>query len=93
MNRTLIEIKALSKQCHCGNDHNDIPIETIMISDDALQQVVIYLQRKRYQTVVLIVDQHTFEAAGRQLSALLQGEQIHLRDRFTILRFLNEFVK
>ncbi|BDG43649.1 sn-glycerol-1-phosphate dehydrogenase [Saccharococcus caldoxylosilyticus] len=77
MNRTLIEIKALSKQCHCGNDHNDIPIETIMISDDALQQVVIYLQRKRYQTVALIVDQHTFEAAGRQLSALLQGEQIH----------------
>jgi glycerol-1-phosphate dehydrogenase [NAD(P)+] len=77
MSRTLIEIKALSKQCHCGNDHNDIPIETIMISDDALQQVVIYLQRKRYQTVALIVDQHTFEAAGRQLSALLQGEQIH----------------
>ncbi|OAT71571.1 sn-glycerol-1-phosphate dehydrogenase [Parageobacillus thermoglucosidasius] len=77
MNRTLIEIKALAKQCHCGNDHNDIPIETIMISDDALQQAVIYLQRKKYQTVALIVDQHTFEAAGRQLSALLQGEPIH----------------
>ncbi|MBS4208270.1 sn-glycerol-1-phosphate dehydrogenase [Bacillus sp. FJAT-50079] len=71
MNDRLEEMNRLANQCNCGNKHNLIQIEEIVIAKDALDQLVTFLQKKAFQHVVLVVDEQTYKAAGEKLSNLL----------------------
>ncbi|MBS4204870.1 sn-glycerol-1-phosphate dehydrogenase [Lederbergia citrea] len=77
MNDRLIEIANLASKCQCGNNHNSIPIEEIVIEKGALEQSINFLQKKGFQHAVLVVDEHTFKAAGEKLSNLLKKAAIH----------------
>ena len=67
----LTEIASLSKECRCGNHHHSVPIEEIVVGKDALEMSVAFLQKKSFKHAVLVVDEHTFQAAGKALSLLL----------------------
>ncbi|MBB5325429.1 glycerol-1-phosphate dehydrogenase [NAD(P)+] [Anoxybacillus tepidamans] len=80
MNGTLQEIVSLAEQCRCGNNHHNIPIEQMVISHDAWELLVAYLQNKQYKTVAIIADDNTFAAAGRQLCDMLEKASV----RYTV---------
>lgn len=73
---TLNELKHQSKACTCGNNHYDILIDNIVISDQALQEVVPYLENKQFRKVAIIADEHTDNVAGKTLSTHLKEANI-----------------
>ncbi|MFD2213479.1 sn-glycerol-1-phosphate dehydrogenase [Metabacillus endolithicus] len=73
---TLNELKHQSKACTCGNNHYDILIDNIVISDQALQQVVPYLESKQFKKVAIIADEHTDDVVGKTISNLIREANI-----------------
>lgn len=73
---TLNELKHQSKACTCGNNHYDILIDNIVISDQALQEVVPYLENKQFRKVAIITDEHTDIVAAKILSTHLKEANI-----------------
>lgn len=47
-----------------------IQLDDIRVEPGALRQAADYLAKKNYHSVIIVVDQNTFEAAGKQLAAL-----------------------
>jgi glycerol-1-phosphate dehydrogenase [NAD(P)+] len=64
----ITELMSLAQSCSCGNHHNQIPIETILVGHHVLEELVSFIQKKGYQKPVLIADKNTFQAAGEELS-------------------------
>ncbi|MFD2611749.1 sn-glycerol-1-phosphate dehydrogenase [Paenibacillus gansuensis] len=75
MNEQISKVRKAAETCSCGR-HEPVAIDPIVISRDALQQAAIYMAKRQYQRVVLCVDDHTYEAAGRKLEQVLQEEGI-----------------
>ncbi|TXC90556.1 sn-glycerol-1-phosphate dehydrogenase [Metabacillus litoralis] len=73
---SLNELTNLANKCTCGNHHNDILIDEVVISDDALNKAVKYIENSQFEKVVIIADQNTFEVAGKRVSELLSDEKI-----------------
>ncbi|MBM7603847.1 glycerol-1-phosphate dehydrogenase [NAD(P)+] [Metabacillus crassostreae] len=73
---SLNELTNLANTCTCGNHHNDILIDEIVISEDALVKAVKYIEKSKFKKVVLIADQNTFEVAGQRVSELLSDRKI-----------------
>ncbi|MFD1177548.1 sn-glycerol-1-phosphate dehydrogenase [Paenibacillus puldeungensis] len=48
-----------------------INLDDIRVEPGALRQAADYLAKKNYHSVIIVVDQNTFEAAGKQLAASL----------------------
>ncbi|MGM7719988.1 sn-glycerol-1-phosphate dehydrogenase [Metabacillus sp. Hm71] len=73
----LNELLNLSKACTCGNQHFSISIDEIVISKNALDEAVAYLQKKSFKKAAIIADQTTYDIAGKRLSALIEEEKIN----------------
>ncbi|OLS38471.1 sn-glycerol-1-phosphate dehydrogenase [Bacillus sp. MRMR6] len=68
---------SLAQRCSCGNHHNEIPIETILVGHHVLEELVSFIQKKEYKQPVLIADKNTFQAAGEKLSSQLMKADIN----------------
>ncbi|MEY2192699.1 sn-glycerol-1-phosphate dehydrogenase [Neobacillus sp. BF23-41] len=68
MERIITEIVNLANSCDCGNHHNQIPIETILVGNNVLGEATAYLQRKSFKKAVILADENTFRAAGEELT-------------------------
>lgn len=73
---SLNELTNLANTCTCGNHHNNILIDEIVISEDALVKAVKYIEKRKFKKVVIIADQNTFEVAGQKISEILNDEKI-----------------
>lgn len=65
------KIELAAEDCDCGNVHNKIMIETMMIGDTALEKCTEFILIKKYASVLMIADERTYEAAGEKLHTLL----------------------
>ena len=74
MQKTQNEIMAMAHLCKCGNPHYEVQIDPIVIDYGAIQQAANFVA-SNYSKAVLIADEHTFQAAGKQLvEALMQHD-------------------
>lgn len=77
MKNSIAELNEEISKCDCGNKHYLINIDQIVIEQGAIHQVAGYLKDKRFHNVLLIADQHTYEAAGNMLEKSLCAADIH----------------
>jgi glycerol-1-phosphate dehydrogenase [NAD(P)+] len=70
------ELMTLAHKCDCGNDHNSIPIEKIVVANGAFADAAVFVRNKAFKHAHLIADENTFHAAGKQLSHHLTEENI-----------------
>lgn len=75
MESFISKIATLAENCHCGN-HHPITIEKITVGNDILKDAVHYIGEKNYQKVKIIVDNRTFQAAGKELANQLERADI-----------------
>ncbi|MFA9560072.1 sn-glycerol-1-phosphate dehydrogenase [Evansella sp. AB-rgal1] len=92
MENLLSNISSQAKNCGCGNKHFEISIEKIVVNNNALQDSVRYLKEKSFTNIVMVVDDITYEAAGRTLSNLLNETNIHTEICFIEPDELNDVV-
>jgi glycerol-1-phosphate dehydrogenase [NAD(P)+] len=64
----ITELMTLAQECNCGNHHNKIPIEKIIVGHHVLEELVSFIQKKGFRQPVLIADLNTFQAGGEKLS-------------------------
>lgn len=76
MERVITEIISLANSCDCGNHHNGIPIETILVGNNVLREAAVYLERKAFKKAVIIADEHTFRVAGADLTKYLSETNV-----------------
>ncbi|WP_078543886.1 sn-glycerol-1-phosphate dehydrogenase [Litchfieldia alkalitelluris] len=77
MERSVEEISRLATECTCGINHKEILIEQITIKENALVDSVEYLRNKGFKRVMIVCDENTFLAAGKQLNHLLSQQNLH----------------
>ncbi|MFC4322465.1 sn-glycerol-1-phosphate dehydrogenase [Litchfieldia salsa] len=77
MGYSISDLTKMAEECTCGLNHFEINIEEITIKKHALQDAVNYLQKKSYQNVMIVVDDTTYEAAGKQLCEQLTVTNIY----------------
>ncbi|RKL66834.1 sn-glycerol-1-phosphate dehydrogenase [Salipaludibacillus neizhouensis] len=66
----------LANTCQCGNTHYPLPVEKIIVENNAIDKVSEFLKVKRFLKAVLVVDQNTNDKAGKKLVNLLTDENI-----------------
>ncbi|PFN97300.1 sn-glycerol-1-phosphate dehydrogenase [Bacillus sp. AFS076308] len=76
MEKIITEIMSLANSCDCGNHHNQIPIETILVGNNVLGEAAAYLEKKAFKKAVIIADEQTFRAAGEELSKHLSTTKV-----------------
>jgi glycerol-1-phosphate dehydrogenase [NAD(P)+] len=70
------ELMTLAHKCDCGNHHNSIPIEKIVVANGAFAEAALFVKNKAFKHAFLIADENTFNAAGKQLLHHLTVENI-----------------
>jgi glycerol-1-phosphate dehydrogenase [NAD(P)+] len=70
------ELMTLANKCDCGNHHNSIPIEKIVVANGAFAEAALFVKNKAFKHAFLIADENTFNAAGKQLLHHLTVENI-----------------
>lgn len=78
MERYITELMTLAQACDCGNHHYSIPIEKIRIGNSVYQELAAYVNDRGFKHAVLIADENTFQAAGKNLSDQIKGNSISL---------------
>lgn len=63
--------------CDCGRRHV-IPLQQVIIDEEAIQQIPQYLKAKGYSSVTIVADKITFGVAGFALQALLELHHIQV---------------
>lgn len=53
-----------------------LPLETIVVEKNALKKAAAFIAGRFQQRVLLVADNHTYAAAGKRLSELLQSEAV-----------------
>src|SRR5215475_3218149 len=76
MERVITEIMCLANRCDCGNHHNQIPIETIVVGNNIYGKAAAYLEKKSFKRAVIIADEQTFLAAGEELTNHLSTTKV-----------------
>lgn len=76
MKSIVSDIQSLSYQCNCGNQHQVIEIEEIVVEKGALVKAMEYMEKKAFQQVMIIADENTHKACGEKLSALLEEKKL-----------------
>jgi glycerol-1-phosphate dehydrogenase [NAD(P)+] len=76
METVITEMMSLAKSCDCGNHHNEIPIETILVGNHVFGEAAAYLRRKAFKKAVIIADEHTFRVAGEELTNHLSSTKV-----------------
>jgi glycerol-1-phosphate dehydrogenase [NAD(P)+] len=64
--------------CSCGKKH-EASIRKVVIERGALAELPQYAQERGYRELLLVVDRHTLEAAGRELMQLCEAAQLQAR--------------
>ena len=59
-------------RCPCGAVHQ-IPLDKIVIDDDAIDELVAYLERRRWSRPFVVMDANTEEVAGAVVVEKLSG--------------------
>ena len=70
-----IDVNQFLKPCSCGRKH-EIVVDDIIIDSGAINQLPEILKRPAYadkKSLVMICDENTYEAAGKQVEALVPG--------------------
>lgn len=62
--------------CTCGRQHF-VPIEQIVVSDDALEQLTAYVKRKSFGQMVVVCDPNTYHVFGSNVQHALLTAGIH----------------
>ena len=68
-----IDVKEFLKPCGCGRKH-EIVVDDIIIDSGAVKELPEILKRSAYadkKSLVMICDENTYEAAGRQVEELV----------------------
>lgn len=76
MEEYIRELMTLAHNCDCGNQHNSIPIEKMVVANDALAEAAVFVKNKAFKHAFLIADENTLNAAGKQLSRHFIEENI-----------------
>lgn len=76
MEEYIRELMTLAYKCNCGNHHNSIPIEKMVVANGACADAAVFLKNKAFNHALLIADEHTLNAAGKQLLHHLTEENI-----------------
>ena len=76
MERVISEIINLAKSCNCGNQHNAIPIETIIVGKNVLGEAAAFLEKELFEKAVIIADEKTYRAAGEELTNHLMRTKV-----------------
>lgn len=61
MEQFITEITALAQTCDCGNHHNSISIERIVVGSGILEEAVTYVKEKSFRKVKLVADHLTIK--------------------------------
>lgn len=70
-----IDVNEFLKPCSCGRKH-EIVVDDIIIDSGAIEQLPDILKRPDYadkKSLVMICDENTYEAAGKQVEAIVPG--------------------
>lgn len=70
-----IDVNEFLKPCNCGRKH-EIVVDDIIIDSGAIEQLPDILKRPNYadkKSLVMICDENTYEAAGKQVEAIVPG--------------------
>ena len=70
-----IDVNEFLKPCSCGRKH-EIVVDDIIIDSGAIEQLPDILKRPNYadkKSLVMICDENTYEAAGKQVEAIVPG--------------------
>lgn len=70
-----IDVNEFLKPCSCGRKH-EIVVDDIIIDSGAIKQLPDILKRPNYadkKSLVMICDENTYEAAGKQVEAIVPG--------------------
>jgi glycerol-1-phosphate dehydrogenase [NAD(P)+] len=70
------ELMTLAHKCDCGNQHNSIPIEKIVVANGAFAEAAFFVKNKAIKHAFLIADENTFNAVGKQFSQHLSEDNI-----------------
>ncbi|MDQ0256777.1 glycerol-1-phosphate dehydrogenase [NAD(P)+] [Evansella vedderi] len=92
MDNSLLEISKQAERCQCGNQHHELSIEKIVINNRALEDAVLFLEKKSLKNIVLVADTNTYEVAGNKLYKLLSEKGIHVEVCFIEPDRLNDVV-
>ncbi|MEH7095726.1 sn-glycerol-1-phosphate dehydrogenase [Neobacillus vireti] len=76
MEKIITEMMRLANSCHCGNHHNQIPIETILVGKNVLGEAAAYMEKKSFKKAVIIADEQTFRVAGEKLTNHLSTTKV-----------------
>jgi glycerol-1-phosphate dehydrogenase [NAD(P)+] len=76
MEKYITDMMTQAQGCRCGNQHNLIPIEKILVCNEVLKEAAAYMTHKSYKHAVLIADENTYQAAGVTLTKYVAQENI-----------------
>ena len=98
-----INIKEFTGKCSCGRDHQ-LVVDDVILEEGALKKLPDILSREpynKYKHLVMVCDDNTYEAAGKEVEKLLNGnyfeemeeyllDQFYLRENFRKIKtFVN----
>lgn len=73
-----IDMTKFSGKCSCGRNHK-LTVNEIILEEGALQRIPKILQKDPYigyHSFAMVCDENTYEAAGKEVEALIKGIQI-----------------
>jgi glycerol-1-phosphate dehydrogenase [NAD(P)+] len=69
---TMIQrVNRLVAACNCGQQHNPVTLDEIVVEAGAIAQIPAYIKENGYRHIALVADSKTYEAAGRGVEELL----------------------
>ena len=70
-----INIKEFTGKCSCGRNHQ-LVVDDVILEEGALKKLPDILSREpynKYKHLVMVCDDNTYEAAGKEVEKLLNG--------------------
>lgn len=72
-----VDVKEFTGPCDCGREHS-LKVEDVYLEEDALKKIPEILKKERYakyHNFVMICDENTYEAAGKEVERQIGGIQ------------------
>lgn len=73
-----IDMKDFTGKCSCGKDHQ-LAVKEVILEEGALQRIPGILRQeayRQYHNYVMICDENTYQAAGKEVEKLIEGIKI-----------------
>ncbi|RXI96257.1 sn-glycerol-1-phosphate dehydrogenase [Anaerobacillus alkaliphilus] len=88
----LEEVNAWPIPCECGQNHNDVLVEKLVINEGALEEILPFLEQKSMSKILIAVDANTYEVAGQFVVKLLEDTNVTTKLCFLDPNELNDVV-